>query len=160
MADDNPFDVYFVALYIIYAVGNAFLPVFTGGMRDCNGDRIVLGSLAIIMMVGQVLFCWGVNEKWVLMMILGRVFLGWGVESTLPILVSYLAPYFRSHIVPYIVTIVHSVVPAIIVPTNWTSLLHLCDPHHTSRIHTQHSIALWSSLYICRIDPIVGFIPH
>jgi hypothetical protein len=36
------FDLYFASLYIIYAFGNAFLPLFTGGMRDCHGDRLII----------------------------------------------------------------------------------------------------------------------
>jgi len=46
------FEIYFAALYIIYALGNALLPLFTGGMRDCNGDKKIMIFIGIIMIFG------------------------------------------------------------------------------------------------------------
>lgn len=52
MGDRGNFEYTFAALYIIYALGNAILPIFTGGMRDCNGDKPILTAITIIMILG------------------------------------------------------------------------------------------------------------
>ena len=52
MGDRGNFEYTFAALYIIYALGNAILPIFTGGMRDCNGDKPILTAITIIMIIG------------------------------------------------------------------------------------------------------------
>lgn len=93
------FEIFFALLYFLYAFGSAILPLFTGGMRDCNGDKVIMCLVALNMVVGQLLFIVGILWKSVILMIFGRIVLGWGVESLLPLLASYLAPFFRSNIV-------------------------------------------------------------
>ncbi|CAD8156248.1 unnamed protein product [Paramecium octaurelia] len=92
------FDLYFASLYIIYAFGNAFFPLFTGGMRDCHGDRIIMTYIVAIMIMGQLTFTIGVYFKSFLLMILGRLLLGCGIESLLPLWSSFLAPFFKNSI--------------------------------------------------------------
>lgn len=58
--DSMAFHVYFAALYTFYSVANIFLPFFTGGLRDCNGDRLIFILLCLLMILGQCIFSYGV----------------------------------------------------------------------------------------------------
>lgn len=89
------FHLYFAAIYTFYTVTNFFLPFFTGGLRDCNGDRIVFIFLGLLMMLGQFIFAFGVYSHSIFIMIIGRLILGWGVEALLPIQSSFVSQYYR-----------------------------------------------------------------
>jgi MFS family permease len=64
-------------------------------MRDRIGDRSVLVFQGILIILGQIIFVYGIILKNFWVMYLGRIILGWGIEDIVPTETSFISKYFK-----------------------------------------------------------------
>ena len=89
------FHIVYALLYLVYSVTLIVLPILSGGVRDTKGDRYMLNLLGLLVIVGQLAFTMGVLYRSIMIIILGRLLLCWGVQSLIPLHSSYFSQYFR-----------------------------------------------------------------
>ncbi|KAL5000674.1 major facilitator superfamily domain-containing protein [Aspergillus recurvatus] len=78
---DHQFAYLVSVLYTVYAIPNTVLPFLTGPAVQRFGERTVLLTITISIILGQLLFALAVHTRLELGMIVGRVLIGLGGES-------------------------------------------------------------------------------
>jgi len=80
LEDDANFETYFNLLYTCYSVPNIVLPLFGGKLVDRFGPLSTM-AFALIVLLGQVVFTFGVAERNWYIMLAGRTIYGIGGEN-------------------------------------------------------------------------------
>ena len=73
--------VQFNLLYSVYSFPNIVLPFFGGLLIDKIGSRIGVFMFSFVLIIGQLIFTWGVYKASFPIMIVGRIVFGLGGES-------------------------------------------------------------------------------
>jgi MFS family permease len=81
MGDDENFEHYFSLLYSLYSFPNIILPFFGGFFIDTFGVRKCMLIFSTILVIGQVIFSFGLSVKSWIIMWTGRFVFGIGAES-------------------------------------------------------------------------------
>ncbi len=90
-ADQNAqtFELYFNGLYSFYSLANVAMPFFNGNLRDKLGDRLMILSQSMFILIGQLIFCFGLIQANFPTMYTGRILFGTGCESIMPTMISF-----------------------------------------------------------------------
>jgi MFS family permease len=81
MGDPKEYETYFSLFYTLYSTPNTILPFFGGYFVDMFGVRTCLLVFTSLIMLGQIIFAFGLSIKSWPILFLGRLVFGLGGES-------------------------------------------------------------------------------
>jgi len=93
--EDGNFETYFQLLYTLYSAPNVILPFFGGYFVDKFGTRVCLISFMTMLLIGQIVFTFGISQKSWMWMFIGRILYGFGGESVAVANSAVLSEWFK-----------------------------------------------------------------